>query len=100
MLIRDKVVENKEFDNSEILRSTNNSELLLLRKRTVQDKMEEILTHSASKNESKLLSDTADVIEMLISNVRKQGISEEKLVMMMEQKLKMFGSYDEGYIKK
>ncbi len=100
MLIRDKVVENKEFDNKGIEKSTNNSELLLLRKRTLQDKIEDVINDTATKNEQKLLSDTADAIEMLISNVRTQGISEEKLVSIMEQKSKMFGSYDEGYVKK
>lgn len=100
MLVRDKVLENKELNSEGIEKSENNSELLLLRKRTLQQKVEDIIGDTAAKNEAKLLSDTADAIELLISNIRKAGLPEERLVSIMEQKNKMFGSYDEGYVKR
>lgn len=100
MLVRDKVIENKELNNdNEIKKANSNSELLLEKKKHLQEKIESIITNTASKNEQSLLNDTSDVIEILISNLRQQNIAEEKLVDLIEQKNKMFGSYNEGYLK-
>lgn len=100
MLVRDKVIENKNLnENIEIKKSNNNSELLFEKKRHLQEKIDSIITNTAVKNEQYLLNDTSDVIEILISNLRMQNISEEKLVEMIAQKKKIFGSYDEGFVK-
>lgn len=100
MLVRDKVIDNKELNNSNEIKKTNNtSELLFEKKKHLLDKVESIIQNTSNKNEKQLLHDTADVIEILISNLRKQNIPESELVNLIEQKNKMFGSYDEGYIK-
>ena len=100
MLVRDKVIDNKELNNSnEIKKSNNTSELLFEKKKHLFDKVESIIQNTSNKNEKQLLNDTADVIEILISNIRKQNILESDLVNLIEQKNKIFGSYNEGYMK-
>lgn len=105
MLVRNKVIDRKEFSEGgtlvadQIRKASSNSELMIEKKRHLQDKTDSIITNTVSRNEQQLLSETADVIEILISNLRTLNISEEKLVSLMKQKNDAFGSFDEGFIK-
>lgn len=99
MLVRDKISENKNFDDSGIKKSQNNSELMLSKKNFLKEKVESIVSDTVSKNEKEILSNTADVIEALLSNIRSAGIPESELVKLIEQKKSLFGSYDEGFIQ-
>ena len=73
MLVRDKVIDNKELNNSNEIKKTNNtSELLFEKKKHLLEKVENIIQNTSNKNEKQLLNDTADVIEILISNLRKR----------------------------
>lgn len=102
MLIRDNVINIESINTDKLKKAVNKSEYLLEVKKTISEKVENIVSNSITTSEGSnnvVLQDTVDIIEILLTNLQNQGIDESELVKVLSEKKKAFGSYKEGYIK-
>lgn len=102
MLIRDNVVNIERLNTKDIKQLTNKSELLLETKKTIIEKTEILITNSILSTEESnaiTIQETADLIEILLSNIRNKNLNELDLVKMIEDKKRICGSYNQGFYK-
>ena len=102
MLVRDKIVDIERINTQDVKKIENKSELLMETKLTILEKTDKIISNSIlNTNESNatIIQETSDIIEILLANLKNQNINELDLVKMMEDKKRLCGSYNLGYIK-
>lgn len=100
MLVRDKIPDLKNLGDTYLIKeNVSTSELMLAKKNFLKNKSDSIINSVMQKNEKELLSDTADVIELLLLNLKNLNIDEADLVKLINQKKDLLGSYEKGFLQ-